>query len=59
LLLNAISHPAISKDLKKHIVEKVNDLSNRDLADYDLIDLNEYPQSSKLAKFTLSGQSLV
>jgi len=41
LLLNAISHPAISKDLKKHIVEKVKDLSNRDLADYDLIDLND------------------
>ncbi len=41
LLLNAISHPAISKDLKKHIVEKVKGLSNRDLADYDLIDLND------------------
>lgn len=41
MLLNAISHPAISKDLKKHIVEKVKDLSNRDLADYDLIDLND------------------
>ena len=41
LLLNAISHPAISKDLKNHIVEKVKRLSNQDLADYDLIDLND------------------
>ena len=41
LLLNAISHPDISKDLKKHIVEEVKSLSNRDVADYDLIDLND------------------
>ena len=41
MLLNAISHPAISKDLKKHIIEEVKSLSNRDVADYHLIDLND------------------
>lgn len=40
LLLNAISHPSISKDVQEHIAAEVKGLSNRDLSDYDLIDLN-------------------
>ena len=41
LLLDALSHPNVSKGLKWRIVAEVNALSNRDVSDYDLVDLDD------------------
>lgn len=41
LLLSAISHPNISKQLQKALVAEIMELSNDDLGDYDLIDIDD------------------